>query len=179
MTNDSRLAKGGSCSTNLLGCPPAPEDPGQPCLWVYRSRGLVLQGLQVARYRVNQRERSPALFSASIDGRSENLGDLRSSVASWLDSAGINDADSEVVVLATHEAAAGAIEIGHHEFSILGAIERDAVVISLRTNGTTRPLDLTEREERARLLNRLASSVRVEATGMYSMLRLEFPARRG
>lgn len=128
---------------------------------------------------MNQRETTPALFSASIDGRSENLGDLRSSVASWLDSAGINDADGEVVVLATHEAAAGAIESGHHEFSILGAIERDAVVISLRTTGTTRPLDLTAREERARLLNRLAAAVRVEATSDYSMLRLEFPAHRG
>ena len=128
---------------------------------------------------MNQRETTPALFSASIDGRSENLGDLRSSVASWLGSAGINDTDSEVVVLATHEAAAGAIESGHREFSILGAIERDAVVISLRTTGTTRPLDLTEREERARLLNRLAAAVRVEATSDYSMLRLEFPAHRG
>ena len=128
---------------------------------------------------MNQRETTPALFSASIDGRSENLGGLRSSVASWLGLAGINDADREVVVLATHEAAAGAIESGHREFSILGAIERDAVVISLRTTGSTRPLDLTEREERARLLNRLASAVRVEATRDYSMLRLEFPAGRG
>ena len=139
----------------------------------------MLQDAVAARYRVNQRPTTPALFSASIDGRSENLGDLRSSVASWLGSAGINATDSEVVVLATHEAAAGAIESGHHEFSILGAIERDAVVISLRTEGTTRPLDLTEREERARLLNRLASAVHVEGTRHYSMLRLEFPASRG
>ena len=77
------------------------------------------------------------------------------------------------------EAAALAIESGHQQFSVLGAIERDAVVISLRTDGPMRPLDLTEREERARLVNRLASSVRVEATSNYSMLRLEFAASRG
>ena len=128
--------------------------------------------------RVNERETSPTLFSVSIDSRSDSLSDLRKSVASWLSSARI-DADREAVMLATHEAAAGAIESGHHEFSVLGAIERDAVVISLRTDGTMRPLDLTEREERARLLNRLASSVRVEVTANYSMLLLEFPASRG
>ena len=128
--------------------------------------------------RINERETSPTLFSASIDGRSDKLSDLRKSVASWLSLARIN-ADGEAIVLATHEAAAGAIESGHQQFSVLGAIERDAVVISLRTDGPMRPLDLTEREERARLLNRLASSVRVEATANYSMLRLEFAASRG
>jgi hypothetical protein len=128
--------------------------------------------------RINERETSPTLFSASIDGRSDSLSDLRKSVASWLSSARIDVADREAVVLATHEAAAGAIESGHQEFSVLGAIERDAVVISLRTDGNTRPLDLTEREERARLLNRLPSSVRVEATADYSMLRLELAASR-
>ena len=74
--------------------------------------------------RINERETSPTLFSASIDGRSDKLSDLRKSVASWLSSARIN-ADGEAIVLATHEAAAGAIESGHQQFSVLGAIERD------------------------------------------------------
>jgi hypothetical protein len=121
---------------------------------------------------MNEGETAPPLFTATVDGRSHTLSDLRASVATWLGSAGINAVDREAVVLATHEAAAGAIESGHHEFSIWGAIERDAVVISLRTAGTKRPIDLTEREERARLLNRLASSIRVEATAAYSLLRL-------
>ena len=128
--------------------------------------------------RINEPETSATLFSASIDSWSDSLSDLRKAVASWLSSARIN-ADREAVILATHEAAAGAIESGHHEFSILGEIERDAVVISLRTEGPMRPLDLTQREERARLLNRLASSIRVEATATYAMLRLEFAASRG
>ena len=41
MTNDSRLANGGSCSSDVLSRP-API-PGQSCLWVYRYRGRVLQ----------------------------------------------------------------------------------------------------------------------------------------
>ena len=73
--------------------------------------------------RINEPETSATLFSASIVGRSDSLSDLRKAVASWLSSARIN-ADREAVVLATHEAAAGAIESGHHEFSVLGAIER-------------------------------------------------------
>lgn len=153
--------------------------PSVACLRLYASRGRVLHRTLLQRgKRINERETSPTLFSASIDGRSDKLSDLRKSVASWLSSARIN-ADGEAIVLATHEAAAGAIESGHQQFSVLGAIERDAVVISLRTDGPMRPLDLTEREERARLLNRLASSVRVEATANYSMLRLEFAASRG
>ena len=129
---------------------------------------------------MNEREATPpSLFSATVDGRVDSLSELRSAIASWLGSAGIKAAVCEAVVLATHEAAAGAIETGHRQFSIRGAIKRDAVVISLKADGATRPLDLREREERARLLNRLASSVHVEATTAYSMLRLEFPASRG
>jgi len=127
---------------------------------------------------INERETSPTLFSASIDSGSDSLSDLRKAVASWLSSARIS-ADREAVVLATHEAAAGVIESGHREFSVLGAIEPDAVVISLRTDGPMRPLDLAERKERARLLNRLASSIRVEATANNSMLRLEFATSHG
>ena len=130
------------------------------------------------RSNMNERDTSPHLFSATIDGRWDSLSDLRTAITSWLDSAGINAAEGKAVVLAAHEAAAGAIESGHHDFSIHGAIERDAVVISLRTDGGTRPLDLTERKERARLLNRLASSVRLDATDTYSSLRLEFPSGR-
>jgi len=115
-------------------------------------------------------------FSVTIDGRYQDLKSLRERVSGWLLAQGINGAVGDQIVLATHEAAAGAIETGHSKITIAASVGREVAVVSVTTEGLTPVLDLRDYEERFRLLNRLASAVRVETTSSHSSLRLELPA---
>lgn len=112
-------------------------------------------------------------FSATIDSDPERLFGLRTDVSAWLAANGIDGEVGDAVVLATHEAAAGAIENGASAVTVEGAFDGDVVTISLSTAGTAPLLDLDGHDERSRLLHALVPATHLETTSTHSSVRLE------
>jgi hypothetical protein len=112
-------------------------------------------------------------FSATLQVDPTRLRDLRLGIATWLENAGIYGDVRDSVVLATHEAAASAIERASTNVSVEAEVEGRSVRIVVESDGDwTRPAG-EEGGQRVRVIRALVSDFWLEVKRGHARLRLE------
>lgn len=109
------------------------------------------------------------------------LGLLRRSLADWLLRAEVEPSASAAVILATHEAAANAMEHAHAAPSVTGSCDQDRVTVVVRNAGEWKESDGSEYRGRGLILMRgLMSQVDIGSGPGGSVVRMQLtlPATR-
>lgn len=106
-------------------------------------------------------------FSATLALDLTQLRGLRHALSSWLERSGASTADQESMVLATHEAAAHAIEAGESGGTVEVTADRDSdhsVVVHVRHHSRWRPPDVDEHGPRLTMLADIISDVSTQSS---------------
>ena len=106
----------------------------------------------------------------------DRLSELRATIRQWLTELGISERERAAILLATHEAAANAVEHGDGENSVVvrARAAEAAVVIEVHDQGTWKPR-LSEDEERGRglmLISGLMHEVEISSDDRGTTVRL-------
>jgi len=112
-------------------------------------------------------------FEASIGRNPRLLRGLRGALAEWLEKSGVSDEEAAAVVLATHEAAASAIEQADEgtEVTVRAVVADDRVMVIVTSSGEwTEPL--AGSEDRTVLTKALMSEVDVQIRFERSVVRM-------
>jgi serine/threonine-protein kinase RsbW len=114
-------------------------------------------------------------FNAVLPLDSGRLEPLRRRVGSWLDAAGVADDARDAVVLATHEAAANAMEHaqGAGRVTVRGKVEEDVIVVVVTNAGDWREPE--HRDGRGRglaLIRAVMSDVDIETDSRRCVVRM-------
>lgn len=115
------------------------------------------------------------VFTASLPPNPALLRDFRRRLAAWLGAASLDDRTRDAILLATHEAAANAIEHGAAPVSVVGRLEPDVILIEVRSAGAWVAHAQKRSDERGRgltLMRGLVSDLEVLAEEERTIVRL-------
>jgi len=116
-------------------------------------------------------------FVLPTDPRS--LRELRTSLADWLASQGLSEASTSAIVLATHEAAANAIEHSRSRqaVTVRARIEEHTAWVEVRNEGSWKPATFDD-DERGRgllLITALMSELEIDSDATGTTVRMLHP----
>ena len=112
-------------------------------------------------------------FSATLEADPTRLRDLRMGIATWLGNAGIEGDVRDAVVLATHEAAASAIERSPTRVTVDATVAGRSIAIVVASDGQWTSRERDEGGHRMHVLRAVMSGVGFEAAQGQASLRLE------
>jgi hypothetical protein len=113
-------------------------------------------------------------FSATLEADPTRLRDLRMRIATWLGNAGIDGDARDAVVLATHEAAAGAIQRSPTRVSVDAMVEGRSIAIVVTSDAEWVSPDIDDEESHwMHVVRAVMSKVRFEQGPGQASLHLE------
>jgi hypothetical protein len=112
-------------------------------------------------------------FSATLEPDPALLRDLRMGIASWLGSADIEDGVRDAVVIATHEAAASAIEHSSAAVTVDAQIEERSISVVVESDGGWTSPEDDEGGHRMHIIRGVVSKVCFDAEPEHASLRFD------
>ena len=116
-----------------------------------------------------------ALFTANLPPDPGLLRYFRQRFAAWLEAMSVDPRTRDAILLATHEAAANAIEHGAAPLSVEARVEPDVILIEVRSAGRWATHPQVRSDERGRglaLMRGLVSNVEILANEERTIVRL-------
>jgi anti-sigma regulatory factor (Ser/Thr protein kinase) len=111
-------------------------------------------------------------FVATLEPDPMRLRELRAWIVGWLANAGIYASVRDEIALATHEAAASALESSPSTILVKAAIEQQAITVVVESDGAWVAPDADEGGHRMALLRKVMSEVEFDPGRSSSTLRL-------